>query len=83
MNKISPALKKTIWKKLGKLPAKKQVEVLHFVESLEANRSGQGHPIYDYSAALVKRKNLKRLSLSKIAAIVHEVRHGRDSARSL
>jgi hypothetical protein len=83
MNKTAQAFKKTIGKKLEKLPAKKQAEVLSFVESLEGNRSGQVRPIYNYSAALVKRKRLKRLSLSKIAAIVHEVRPGRDSARSL
>jgi hypothetical protein len=83
MSKTSQALKKTIWRKLEKLPARKQVEVLSFVESLGAVQAGPKTSVYDYSARLVKRKRLKKLSLSKIAAIVHEVRHDRNSARSL
>ncbi len=58
MSKASQALKKTIWQKLAKLPARKQAEVL-------------------------SQKRIKKLSLSKIAAIVHEVRHAHASARSL
>jgi hypothetical protein len=83
MSKASQALKKTIWQKLEKLPARKQAEVLSFVESLGSAKPGPKPSIYDYSARLVKRKRVKKLSLSKIAAIVHEVRHDRNSARSL
>ncbi|MDH4329102.1 MAG: DUF2281 domain-containing protein [Nitrospira sp.] len=83
MSKASQALKKTIWQKLEKLPARKQAEVLSFVESLGSAQTGPKTSIYDYSASLVKRKRIKKLSLSKIAAIVHEVRHDRNSARSL
>lgn len=83
MSRSVQAVKNAIWQKLEKLPARKQAEVLSFVESLGPTRSRRSPSIYDYSATLVKRKRLKKLSLSKIAAIVHEVRHGHDSARSL
>jgi len=83
MSKTSQTLKKTIWQKLEKLPARKQAEVLSFVESLGSTQARRRTAMYDYSAALVKRKRIKKLSLSKIAAIVHEVRHGHDSAHSL
>jgi len=76
-------MKNAIWQKLEKLPARKQAEVLSFVESLGPTRSKRSLSIYDYSATLVKRKRLKKLSLSKIAAIVHEVRNDHDSARGL
>jgi hypothetical protein len=82
MSKASQALKKTIWQKLEQLPARKQAEVLSFVESLGSAQTGPRPSIYDYSARLVKRKRIKKLSLSKIAAIVHEVRHDRNPARS-
>jgi hypothetical protein len=78
------AVQDEIWRKLQKLPAGKQAKVLDFVESLESSRSSRRRTaIYDYSATVVKRKLLKKLSLSKIAAIVHEVRNGHDSARRL
>lgn len=83
MSKASQALKKTIWQKLEKLPARKQAEVLSFVESLGVTQSKRTTSIYDHSAALVKQKRIKKLSLSKIAAIVHEVRHAHASSRSL
>ena len=83
MSKASQALKKTIWQKLEKLPARKQAEVLSFVESLGVAQARPTTSIYDHSAALVKQKRIKKLSLSKIAAIVHEVRHAHASARSL
>ncbi len=38
--------------------------------------------MYDHFATLVKQKRIKKLPLSKIAAIVHEVRHAHASARS-
>lgn len=83
MSKASQALKKAIWQKLAKLPARKQAEVLSFAESLGVTQARRTMPIYDHSAALVKQKRIKKLSLSKIAAIVHEVRHAHASARSL
>lgn len=83
MSRNPQAVKNAIWQKLEQLPARKQTEVLSFVESLGPTRSRRSPSIYDYSANLVKRKRLKKLSLSKIAAIVHEVRHGHDSARGL
>ena len=83
MSKASQALKKTIWQKLEKLPTRKQAEVLSFVESLGVTQARRTTSIYDHSAALVKQKRIKKLSLSKIAAIVHEVRHAHASARSL
>jgi hypothetical protein len=83
MSKTSQVLKKTIWQKLEKLPVKKQVEVLSFVESLGLTQAKRRPSIYDHSAALVKQKRIKKLSLSKIAAIVHEVRHAHASSRSL
>jgi hypothetical protein len=83
MSKASQALKKTIWQKFEKLPARKQAEVLSFVESLGLTQGRRTTSIYDHSAALVKQKRIKKLSLSKIAAIVHEVRHAHASARSL
>ena len=75
MSKTSQVLKKTIWQKLEKLPAQKQAEVLSFVESLGLTQVKRRASIYDHSAALVKHKRIKKLSLAKIAAIVHEVRH--------
>ena len=83
MSKTSQALKKTIWQKLEKLPVRKQAEVLSFVESLGLTQAKRRTSIYDHSAALVKQKRIKKLSLSKIAAIVHEVRHAHASSRSL
>jgi len=83
MNRNAQAVKNAIWQKLEKLPARKQAEVLSFVESLRSTQSRRRPSIYDYSATLVKRKRLKKLSLSKIAAIVHEVRNGHDSVRGL
>lgn len=81
MGKASQALKKTIWQKFEKLPARKQAEVLS--ESLGGTQTKRTTSIYDHSADLVKQKRIKKLSLSKIAAIVHEVRHAYTSARSL
>lgn len=85
MSKSSQAVKSAIWEKLQRLPASKQVEVLDFVKSLGSSRSKKrsGPAIYDYAATVIKRRRLKKLSLSKIATIVHEVRNGHDSARSL
>lgn len=83
MSKASQALKKMIWQELEKLPARKQAEVLSFVESLRDTQARRTPSIYDHSAALVKQKRIKKLSLSKIVAIVHEVRHAHASARSL
>ena len=83
MSKTSQALKKTICQKLEKLPVQKQAEVLSFVESLGLTQVKRRTSIYDRSAALVKQKRIKKLSLSKIAAIVHEVRHAHASSRSL
>ncbi len=83
MSKTSQALKKTIWQKLEKLPVRKQAEVLSFVESLGLNQAKRRMSIYDHSATLVKQKRIKKLSLSKIAAIVHEVRHAHALSRSL
>ncbi|MGE0471354.1 MAG: hypothetical protein AB7L09_23110 [Nitrospira sp.] len=83
MSKASQALKKMIWQELEKLPARKQAEVLSFVESLRDTQARRTPSIYDHSAALVKQKQIKKLSLSKIVAIVHEVRHAHASARSL
>jgi hypothetical protein len=83
MSKASQTLKKTIWQKLEKLPARKQAEVLSFVESLGSPQPKRRASVYDHSAALVKRKRIKKLSLSKISDIVHEVRHGHDSSRGL
>lgn len=83
MSKTSQVLKKTIWQKLEKLPVRKQAEVLSFVESLGLTKTKRRTSIYDHSATLVKQKRIKKLSLSKIAAIVHEVRHAHASARSL
>lgn len=79
------AVQDKIWKKLQKLPAGQQAKVLDFVQSLGRTRvkRRRGPAIYDYSATVVKWKRLKKLSLGKIAAIVHEVRNGHDSARSL
>lgn len=85
MRRNSQAVTTAIWKKLQRLPVGKQAAVLSFVESLESSRSHKGNrpAIYDYAATVVKRKRLKKLSLPKIAAIVREVRHGRDSAGGL
>ena len=83
MSKISQVLKNTIWQKLEKLPVQKQVAVLSFVESLGLTQPKRRPSIYDHSATLVKQKRIKKLSLSKIAAIVHEVRHAHASSRSL
>lgn len=83
MSKISQVLKNTIWQKLEKLPVQKQVAVLSFVESLGLTQAKRRPSIYDHSATLVKQKRIKKLSLSKIAAIVHEVRHAHASSRSL
>lgn len=79
------AVQDKIWERLQKLPAGKQVQVLSFVESLGATPTGRRPRagVFDYSATLVRRKRLKKLSLSKIAAIVREVRNAHDSARSL
>lgn len=84
MGKVQ-AIQEAIRRKVQKLPAKEQARVLDFVESLGLRRARQRRspPIYDYSAILMKRKRLKKVSLSKIAAIVHEVRNGHDPALSL
>lgn len=65
------AVQDKIWEKLQKLPAGKQVQVLSFVESLGATPTGRRPRagVYDYFATLVRRKRLKKLSLSKIAAV--------------
>jgi hypothetical protein len=85
MDKGSQAVKSAIWEKLQRLTASKQAEVLDFVTSLGSSRSKKrrGPAVYDHAATVIRRRHLKRLSLSKIAAIVHEVRNGHDSARSL
>lgn len=58
--------------------------MLDFVESLGSKQPGRRRPaIYDYSANVVRRKRLKKLSLSKVAAVMHEVRNGHDPARGL
>jgi hypothetical protein len=78
MKSETQAVKKAILAKLDRLPASKQTEVLDFAEYLATRQrqKGSNSDIYAYSAALVKRKGLKKLPLKKIAAIVHEVRHG-------
>ncbi|MDE3018714.1 MAG: hypothetical protein KGO52_03265 [Nitrospirota bacterium] len=85
MSRHSQAVTSAIWEKLQRLPAGKQAAVLNFVESLGSARSQRGKEpaVYDYTATVVKRKRLKKLSLAKIAAIVRQVRHGHDSARGL
>lgn len=74
------AVTSEILTKLQKLPAKKQAEVLDFVEALGSTRTKKRTTpaIYEYSAAVVKRKRLKRMSLARIDAIVHKVRNGHD-----
>ena len=57
--------------------------MLSFVESLGLTQAKRRTSIYDHSATLVRQKRIKKLSLSKIAAIVYEVRHAYASARSL
>jgi hypothetical protein len=71
--------------KLQALSAAKQAEVLDFVDYLASRTRSKtsGAAIYAYSDALVKRKRLKKLSLKKIAALVHDARHGTNSARGL
>lgn len=85
MDKNSQAVKSAIWEKLQRLPVSKQEKVLDFVESLGSARfkKRRASRIYEHAAAVIKRRHLKKLSLSKIAAIVREVRNGHDSARSL
>ena len=85
MGRRSQNVQNTISLKLQTLPASKQVEVLDFVDYLASHTKANapGAAVYAYSAALVKRKRLKKLSLQKIAALVHEVRNGTRSARGL
>lgn len=85
MKRESQAVKKAILEKLDQLPASKQTEVLDFAEYLATRqrRKASNSDIYAYSAALVKRKGLQKFPLKKIAAIVHEVRHGHGSTRGL
>ena len=85
MKKEPQAVRKAILEKLDQLPVAKQAAVLDFADYLASQGHGKGHgsAIYAYSAALVKRKGLKKLPLQKIAAIVHEVRNGLHSARGL
>lgn len=80
-----PRVKRALLSKLQRLPAAQQAEVLDFVDYLAARtrRKAIEPTIYAYSAGLVKRKGLRKLSLKKIAALVHEVRHAKDSARGL
>jgi hypothetical protein len=75
----------TILEKLQTLPAAKQAEVLDFVDYLASRTKGNepGAAVYAYSAALLKRKRLKKLSLQKIAALVHDVRNGTYPPRGL
>jgi len=81
----SQNVQRTISQKLQTLPASQQVEVLDFVDYLASRTKANtpGVAVYAYSAALVKRKRLKKLSLKKIAALVHEVRNGTHSSRGL
>jgi hypothetical protein len=85
MSRSSQTVTSVIWEKLQRLPAGKRAAVLNFVEMLESARSQRGSEpaIYDYTATIVRRKRLKKLSLAKIAAIVRQVRNGHDSARGL
>jgi hypothetical protein len=85
MKKDSQAVRKAIIEKLDQLPAMKRAQVLDFVEHLasQAGRRERGSEIYDYSSTLIRRKGLKKLPLKKIAAIVHEVRHGLRTARGI
>ena len=85
MGRRSEIVQRTILQKLQALPAAKQSEVLDFVDYLASRTKANapGAAVYAYSAALVKRKRLKKLSLQKIAALVHEVRNGAHSARGL
>jgi hypothetical protein len=84
MSRSLRTVQNAIWRKLQKLPAGQQAKVRDFVESLGSGRSKCRRPaIYDYSAAMAKRKRLKKLSLSKIAAIAREARNGHDPARGL
>ena len=78
-------MQRTILQKLQALPAAKQSEVLDFVDYLASRTKANapGAAVYAYSAALVKRKRLKKLSLQKIAALVHEVRNDTHSERGL
>ena len=85
MGRRSQNVQNTISQKLQTLPASKQVEVLDFVDYLASRTkaNAQGAAVYAHSAALVKRKRLKKLSLQKITALVHEVRNGTHSAHGL
>ena len=85
MGRRSQNVQSTILQKLQALPASKQAEVLDFVDYLASRTKANapGAAVYAYSAALVKRKRLKKLSLQKISALVHEVRNGTHSARGL
>lgn len=85
MDRSSQAVKIAIWEKLQSLPASKQAEVLDFVIALGSARSKKrsGPAIYGHAATVIERRRLKKLSLSKIAAIVREVRNGHGPARSL
>lgn len=65
MSKASQALKKTIWQKLEKLPARKQAEVLSFVESLGVTQARRTTSIYDHSAALIKQKRIEKEPTSR------------------
>lgn len=85
MGRRSQNVQRTIIEKLQALPEAKQAEVLDFVDYLasRAQTNATGAPVYAYSAALVKRKRLKKLSLRRIAALVHEARNGTHPARGL
>lgn len=85
MGRRSQSVPSTISQKLQTLPPSKQLEVLDFVDYLASRTKANapGAAVYAYSAALVKRKRLKKFSLQKIAALVHEVRNGTHSARGL
>ena len=80
MDRQSVKRSETILNKLRGLPALKQAEVLDFVEYLasQPRRTRALPSVYTYGARLVKRKRLRKLSLRKIAAIVHDVRHVND-----
>ena len=85
MGRRSQNVQDTILQKLQALPASKQAEVLDFVGYIASRTTtnAPGAAVYAYSAALVKRKRLNKLSLQKIAALVHEVRNDTHSARGL
>lgn len=80
MGRHSVTRSETILSKLRRLPAVKQAAVLDFVEYLafQKRRTKSLPSIYGYSARLVKQKRLRKLSLRKIAAIIHDVRHVKD-----